>query len=80
MMPLSKTEAAAINYLYKYGQEYRYAAEIARESKVKKRTIYDSLDSLEEKGIVQKQLRGHMKFYKLTEKWTSVVKSINEFE
>lgn len=75
MLPLSSTEAKVIDYLYRCAEETRYAAEIARELKIKRRTIYDTLDSLEEKGIVEKRLRGRLKFYKLTDKWMEVAKA-----
>jgi len=76
MMSLSKTEAKIINYLYQHGQEYRYAAEIARDLGIKRRTIYDSLDSLEQKGIVRKQSRGRMRFYTLGDKWRDVTEAV----
>jgi len=75
MMSLSKTEAKVINYLYAQGQDLRYAAEIARELNIKKRTIYDTLDSLKRKGIVEEQIRGQMKFYKLNDKWRDVAEA-----
>lgn len=71
-MPLSKTEAKVIDYLYTHGQDLLYAAEIAGKLNIKKRTIYDALDSLKRKGIVQEQLRGQMKFYRLSEVWRNV--------
>lgn len=73
---MSKTEAKVVNYLYQRGQEYRYAAEIARDLEIKRRTIYDSLDSLEQKGVVQKQLRGRMRFYTLSDKWRDVTEAV----
>lgn len=75
MMPMSKTEAKVINYLYTQGQDLRYAAEIAKELNIKKRTIYDTLDSLKRKGIVEEQLRGQMKFYKLSDKWRDIAEA-----
>lgn len=74
-MPLSRSEAEIINYLYQHRREPRYAAEIARELGIKKRTVYDSLDSLEKKEIVQKQLRGKMKFYTLDDKWMEIAEA-----
>jgi sugar-specific transcriptional regulator TrmB len=74
-MPLSRTEARVIDYLYSQSQGSKYAAEIARELKIKKRTIYDTLESLMSKGIVEEQLRGQMKFYKLTDKWKDVAEA-----
>lgn len=74
-MPISKTEARIINYLYKHSDEGLYPAEIARELKIVKRTIYDSLDSLEQKGIVKKQTKGRMQFYTLDNKWKDVAEA-----
>lgn len=75
MMPISKTEAKIINYLYEHSDEGLYAAEIARELKIVKRTIYDSLDTLEQKGVVRKQIRGRMRFYTLDNKWKDVAEA-----
>lgn len=74
-MPMSKTEAKIVNYLYEHSDEDLYAAEIARELKIVKRTIYDSLDSLEQKGVVKKQVRGRMRFYTLNNKWKDVAEA-----
>ena len=76
MMPLSKTEAEVINYLYTQGQELRYAAEIAKKLNIKKRTIYGALDSLKQKGIVEEQRKGQMKFYRLSDKWRGVAEAV----
>jgi DNA-binding transcriptional ArsR family regulator len=75
MMPISKTEAKIINYLYKHNDEGLYAAEIARQVKVARRTTYESLDSLEKKGILKKRLVGKMKLYSLDEKWKGVAEA-----
>lgn len=75
MMPITKTEAKIINYLYGHCDEGRYAAEIAREVGIVKRTIYDSLDSLEEKGLIRKQNRGRMRFYTLDNKGMDIAEA-----
>ena len=75
MMPITKTEAEIINYLYKNREKTPYVAEIMRELKIPKSTAYRSLNSLEKKGIVEKELRGRMKFYKLTERWMEVAEA-----
>lgn len=75
MFPLTKTEANIINYLYKCTGRSLYAAEIARDLNFSKATVYRNLDSLEKKGIVQKEIRGRMKFYKLSDKWMDIAEA-----
>jgi len=75
MLPLSKTEAEIINYLYKHRDKTLYAIEIAKGLNLQKRTVYRSLESLKRKGIVVEEVRGRMKFYKLSEKWFGVAEA-----
>jgi len=75
MLPVTKTEAEIINYLYSHRDRTPYAAEMVKDLKAPKRTVYRSLDSLEEKGIIEKELRGRMKFYKLVDQWIDVVEA-----
>lgn len=75
MFPLTETEADIINYLYKHMDRSPYAAEIAKDLKISKATMYRNLDSLEMKGIVEKELKGRMKFYKLSGRWKEVAEA-----
>jgi len=75
MFPLSKTEARIINYLYEHDEKTLYAIEIAKALDLNKRTVYRSLESLKRKGIVEEEIRGRMKFYRLSKKWFDVVKT-----
>lgn len=75
MMPISKTEARIINYLYKNKDKELYPAEIVKELNIPKGTAYRSLESLEDKKIVEKVTKGRMKFYKLEENWTEIAEA-----
>lgn len=77
MLPLSKSEARIINYLYEHRGEMLYAAEIAKALKLPKRSVYRSLESLEKKEIVYRETRGRMKFYKLSDKWMDIAEAAN---
>ncbi len=73
-MPLSKTEAKTMNYLSDQDESV-FPAEIAIAINVRRRTIYDTIKSLRDKGIVEEIKRGGMNFYKLKEGWKEIVKA-----
>jgi DNA-binding transcriptional ArsR family regulator len=75
MLPINKTEAKIIDYLYDADENALfgpYAIEIAKDLKIPKRTAYDALGSLERKEIVIADVRGMMRFYKLASNWRKV--------
>lgn len=76
MLPLSESEAKVMNYLYKCNNEPKYAAEIARALGIPRRTIYDTLESLKKKGIVEEvEKKGIHTFYRLSKKWFGVAEA-----
>ncbi|RLE42488.1 hypothetical protein DRJ16_04795 [Candidatus Woesearchaeota archaeon] len=76
MLPLSESEAKVMNYLYKCKNEPKYAAEIARALGIPRRTIYDTLESLKKKGIVEEvEKKGIHTFYRLSKKWFDVAEA-----
>jgi len=75
MLPINKTEAKIIDYLYESDENAilgPYAIRIADDLKIPKRTAYDALESLEQKEIVIADVRGMMRFYKLAKNWRKV--------